>query len=268
MRIETAMTSEAYFADEHISRSTAHRYRGKDGGRAQRYQEVLGRSLFSGSASTAFGTAVDIACGASIERVEWRSRLVVPPTDVLSPDGHRRGKNYTNWKEQIQPGACEVSRADYEKIAEIVDALHEHNGARSLIEATTHSQYSVFWTDAEGHKRKARADGVTPSEWWDLKTTSSDWKDMKFSFLKYGYTWQSAWYSDASAATGLWSPYIFRFVVVQTFAPYDVRIYYLSEDVVDQAREEISKTLGEMRSRDASGVYVPESYHESIELVF
>lgn len=262
--VDTDMPNEAYHSEKgHISRSTAHRYAGIEGGRAQRFAE-RGGVLFAGNASTGFGTAVDIACGAEMRGVDWRTQVAVPPAGVLAADGSRRGKAYQEWK--AANGGCEVNATDFAKIGEIIESIREHNVARELIEAATHSQYSVFWTDENGHARKARADGVTPTEWFDLKTTSSEWRDLKYSFRRFGYDWQSVWYSDAARVAGF-EPFKFKFIVVQVHAPFNVKVVTLNEDALSRAAIEINETLDSIRRRRETGIYVPDSYHTVEELV-
>lgn len=265
--IDVDMPNAAYHAEKgHISRSTAHRYMGAEGGRAQRFAE-RGGVLFSGNAATGFGTAVDIAVGAEMRGVDWKSSVVVPPEGVLAADGSRRGKAYQDWKVTIPADGCEVNATDYAKVGEIVESIREHDAARALLEAATHSQYSVFWTDADGHARKARADGVTATEWFDLKTTSSEWRDLKWSFRRFGYDWQSVWYGDAAKVAGF-GDFTFKFIVVQVSPPFNVKVVTLPADVLARAAEEIKETLDAIRSRRETGLYVPESYHAVEELVF
>lgn len=264
--VDVDMSNEAYHGEKgHISRSTAHRYAGIEGGRAQRFAE-RGGVLFAGNASTGFGTAVDIACGAEMRGMDWRTQIAVPPPDVLAADGSRRGKAYQQWKATLGDEGCEVNATDFAKVGEIIESIREHNVARELMEAATHSQYSVFWTDENGHARKARADGVTPTEWFDLKTTSSEWRDLKYSFRRFGYDWQSVWYSDAARVAGF-EPFKFRFIVVQTFAPFNVKVVTLNEDALSRAAIEINETLDSIRRRRETGIYVPDSYHTVEELV-
>ena len=266
--VSTDMSNEAYHAEKsHISRSTAHRYRGVAGGRAQRYAEKYGKSLFGGNASTTFGSIVDAACEAEMTGGNWRSKIVVPPESVLASDGSRRGKAFTEWRQTIPNGGIECSAADFSKVSDIIDSIREHSEANALIEAATHSQYSVFWTDADGHKRKARADGVTSECWFDLKTTSSEWHELKYSFRRFGYDWQDVWYREAAAVAG-WSPFEFKFIVVQTFAPFDVTVLTLDESVLQAADIEIRETLNLIRERRETGVYVPQAYHEIRKLQF
>jgi hypothetical protein len=266
--IDVDMPNEAYHAEKHhISRSTAHRYADDDmGGRSQRYAEQ-GGSLFGGNSSTGFGTIVDVACGAEMRGVDWRSQVAVPPDNVLASDGSRRGKAYQEWKATLPAGFCECNATDYAKVQDIIASIYEHDAAKALVEAATHSQYSVFWTDSDGHARKARADGVTPRGWFDLKTTSSEWRDLKWSFLRFGYDWQAVWYADAARVAGF-EPFDFPFIVVQTFAPFNVKVVTLPGDVLARAADEIKRTLDAIRTRRETGIYVPASYHAVQELVF
>jgi hypothetical protein len=266
--IDVDMPNEAYHAEKrHISRSTAHRYADDDmGGRSQRYAE-RGGSLFGGNSSTGFGTIVDVACGAEMRGVDWRSQVAVPPGSVLASDGSRRGKAYQEWKATLPAGCCECNATDYAKVQDIIASIYEHDAAKALVKAATHSQYSVFWTDSDGHARKARADGVTPRGWFDLKTTSSEWRDLKWSFLRFGYDWQAVWYADAARVAGF-EPFDFPFIVVQTFAPFNVKVVTLPGDVLARAADEIKRTLDAVRTRRETGIYVPASYHAVQELVF
>lgn len=262
LEVFTDMENEAYHAKKsHVSRSQASRYRGVYGGRAQRFAEVEGKSLFAGNAATGFGTLVDGAFEAEARGIDWRSRCAVPPQGVLASDGSRRGKAFQEWRASLPAGAVECSIADFAKVEDIIASIREHKIARRLLDATQHTQYSVFWTDADGHQRKARADGTTPDEWFDLKTTSSEWRELKWSFSRYAYDWQAAWYCDAAVAAG-WMPFSMRFVVVQTFPPYDVKVVRLGGATLATARLEIQRTLDEMRRRVLTGNFVDDRYHE------
>lgn len=263
VQIFADMPNDDYHGERlHVSRSKAHRYRGVLGGRAQRYEQIENKKLFSGNSQTGFGTLVDTAFEAVLRGVDWKSRCAVPPQGVLAADGSRRGKAFIEWRSSLPSEAIECSLVDFEKTADIIESLLEHKAARVLIEAAKFSQYSVFWTDDNGHKRKARADGVTEDlRWFDLKTTSSEWRDLKWSFRRFGYDWQAAWYSDAAAVAGS-DPFVFKFIVVQSFAPFDVKVVSLKDEHVERARVEIDATLAEMRRRSETGDFVDPSYHD------
>lgn len=256
------MANDEYRARPEVSRSDASRYRGVYGGRAQRYAEVYKRSLFSGNSATTFGTLVDVAFEAVMLGQDWRSRVCVPPAGALASDGSRRGNAFKAWKEQLPPGSLEASAQEFERVEAIIASTMEHELAGGLIKSATSAQASVFWEDANGHARKARADGVTESgEWFDIKTTSSEWHELKWSFRRYAYDWQAAWYTDAALAAGA-NPFTFRFVVVQVFPPFDCAVFILKDEALDRARIEIDETLDSMRRRRETGLYVPPEYHE------
>lgn len=256
------MPNEVYHSRKPgISRSEAHRYRGVYGGRAQRYRQVLGKTLFAGNSQTNFGTLIDGAIEAEARGLDWKSRCAVAPPSALASDGSRRGKAFQEWKASLPVDAVECSAADFEKAGDIIAAIREHEAANTYINQIEHTQLSVFHTDEDGHRRKARADGVTRSGvWFDLKTTSSEWRELKWSFGRFGYDWQAAWYTDSALAAGF-EPFVFRFIVVQTFAPYDVKVLTLKPETLDRARSEIRETLNLMRQREETGVYVDASYH-------
>jgi hypothetical protein len=267
--ISTTMPNEEYHAEKyHISRSTAHRYRGVYGGLAQRYSEHLGKSLFAGNSSTTFGTIVDTAVDSLMQGRDWRSAIAVPPETALASDGSRRGKAFQEWRSSLPRGAVECNASDFSKVSDMVEALREHREANRLLEACTHTQYSVFWTDENGHRRKARADGVIEGEcWFDLKTTSSEWRDLKWSFLRFGYDWQASWYAEAAAVAG-WPPFQFKFIVVQTFAPFAVKVVTLPQHILDIAAVDIRDCLDTIRTRRESHLWIDDSYHEVEELQF
>ena len=266
--VSSDMANAAYHGERnHISRSTAHRYIGADGGRSQRYAEVYGKSLFSGNAATGFGSIVDAAVECEMRGVDWRKQIAVPPAGVLAADGSRRGKAYQEWKASIPRDGYECSETDFFKVSDIIESIREHKEANSLLEASIHSQYNVFWTDPNGHKRKARADGCTRDAWFDLKTTSSEWRELKWSFLRFGYDWQAHWYTEAAMVAG-WPDFVFKFIVVQTFSPYNVKVVWIPKEIVEKAGQEIRETLDVIRSRREHNQYVDESYHTAHELVF
>lgn len=268
----TDLSNEAYHGQKaHISRSSAHRYRGKDGGLSQRFAEVYGEPLFAGNSSTTFGTLVDKAFEALLSGRDYRSMIAVPPESVLASNGSRRGKAYEEWRNTLPSDGIECNASDFAKLRRIIDSLLEHDAASKLIDAASGSQTSVFWTDENGHKRKARADGTTPDLWFDLKTTSSEFSEILYSrsqynsFARFGYGWQCAWYSDAARAAG-WGDFKFPFIVVQNFPPFAVKVLTLKDSYVEKCREEIRETLDMIKTRRDSGLYLPETYGEMEEI--
>ena len=249
--------------DGHVTRSTAHSVF-KNGGLGQEMLDS-GERLFTGNQATDFGSLVDGAIPMLVCGVDWESRYVSPPDEVLS-NGARRGKAYTEWKDSIG-NAMEISRSDAWKLRHIVANVMGNRAAREIIEATEDCQAAFRHTDAAGHKRKALADGVTPDYLWDFKTTSSTWSQLYRSCIDYGYLWQAAWYVDAAMACG-WPDHQLKFVFAQSTPPFAVRVYTLPEDLVQRARLEIAVTLDQMALRRELGVYRSAEDEEEMELEF
>jgi hypothetical protein len=269
--VRTDMSNDEYHGErDHISRSTAHRYFGEEGGPCQLFVDTYGESLFSGNSATSFGSLVDLACECEMSGRNWRSAVVVPPPGVLAADGSRRGKAYQEWRAaSVSADGCECSQSDFDKVEKIIASLRRHDAANRLLESASHSQLSVFWTDEHGHRRKARADGAVGQEhWFDLKTTSSEWRDLKYSFRRFGYDWQAAWYAEAARVAGFSRPDFFPFVCVQTHAPYRVKVLTLTQPVIDRAVSEIKATLDDIVRRRETGEYLTPEYHAISELDF
>lgn len=265
--VHTDLSNDEYHANKtHLSRSHVHRFKGRYGWKTQKFCDA-GRSVFDGSASTDLGSSLDAAFSAVVEKRSLDDVFCVPPVDVLTSNGQRRGKAFDQWKENLPPGAIEVSPATRTKIDDMIASILEHDEARRLIEETTSTQTSVFWTDPDGFNRKARADGVTPSLWYDLKTTSAEWRDLHKSFIRFGYHWQASWYHDAAVAAGH-PEFTMPFIVVQTDPPHAVKVVTLPSRLIEFAGREIRETLFEMRRRRDTGVYVPEDYGKVEELEF
>jgi len=230
-------------------------------------QEMLdnGERLFTGNAGTDFGTLVDRAIPALVCGSDLESLYAVAPEEVLS-NGARRGKPYTDWKDQLGD-KLEISGADWYRLTKIVGNVLRHPAASEILEATEDCQATFRWVDEAGHPRKALADGVTAQFLWDFKTTSSDWKDLHRSCLNFGYVAQDAWYEDGAVACG-WPPHRLKFVFAQSQKPFAVRVYTLPQDVVDTARERIRVTLEQIALRRELGLYRGPEDMEVMELEF
>lgn len=262
--LDQAAVDAAYRADDgHYTRSYAHSVF-KGGGLAQECLD-RGESLFSGNAGTSFGSLVDRAIPAVIAGNDLESLYAIPPEDVLS-NGARRGKPYLEWKAALA-GRQEISAEDWDRLNRIVCNCLTHPLVSDILGKTLDCQATFRHTDAAGHKRKGLADGVCEGFLWDFKTTSSSWDQLYRSCMDYGYLWQDAWYEDAAVACG-WPPHRLKFIFAQTSRPFGVRVYTMPQDLVDQARDQIARTLDQIALRRELGVYRSVEDEEEGELVF
>jgi hypothetical protein len=262
VNVSHTMANDEYHAHPSLSRSVVHRFKSPI---VQQFVD-RGGSIFGGSAATELGTHFDTAFGATIEKRSLDDVFVSAPRDVLAADGSRRGKAFTEWKQSLAPGAAEVSSATRSQLSDMILSLSEHKRARELMEQTMSTQTSVFWRDGNGFDRKARADGVTEDLWYDVKTTSSEWRDLYKSFVRFGYHWQAAWYTEAARESGYDKPFRMPFIVIQSGPPYEVKVLTIPDRLVEQASREITETLYEMRRRRETQKYLPEEYGQEEEL--
>jgi hypothetical protein len=249
---------------DYISRSYAHQiYR--HGGCGQALLES-GVSLFSGNAGTSFGTLFDELWDIVISGKKIEDLFCLAPESVLSASGQRRGKAFDEWKAEMAAGGKrEISRADLEKLRLMLRGVQANTAITDLIDATVETQKSVFWTDAHGHRRRARLDGNTPSLVYDVKTTSSTWPELAKSFLNFGYFWQAHWYVESAMELG-YERHRMPFICVQTIPPYEAQVFLPPVELVDAAGEQIKRTLDQIALRRETGEYLPADYSEIKEL--
>lgn len=148
---------------------------------------------------------------------------VAPPVDRRTKAGKAEYEKFL----EIKGDRIEICRADYETAVEMVKKVLSVPYVPRLLRGDR--ERPIFWTDEiSGIACKARLDVLTEVSGApvivDYKTTN-DASDVGFarSVIKYGYDFQTAYYSEAvKALTGI-SPR-FVFIAQEKTAPYAVNI--------------------------------------------
>lgn len=269
MRTTLDTPNDVYHSDDgYISRSTANmafRYG------PQAYGLMLrGVRFFKGSSATVIGSKFDELVERRImEGLSFDQQLAIPPAEVLTSNGQRRGKAYTDWLHDIeQRGLVPSSVDDYELFMRMEESMMGNAAARSIVESTTQCQRSTWWTTTDGHQLKARFDGEAPWGIWDLKSTSSDWKSLPKKCVDLGYIWQAVWYTMAASEVGI--PHgdasEMPFVFVQTVPPFQTKVRTFPKSRCDEARDDMLFTLDWMRyARERSEFEDPDQTVEEME---
>jgi hypothetical protein len=227
----------------------------KHGARAQQWMD-LGHQLVPQTNSLTVGTRFDRVVEGIIQGRSIDDMIFTPPAEVLTKQGHRRGKAYDEWKSN-QNGIV-VSADDEFQLRSMVESLMAHKAARDLVEMSTETQVSVFF-EIDGHRVKVRPDGCLPTMWWDLKSTSSTWDRIYNSAADYGYYEQEWLYVKGAMAIGLeW--HRMPFVFTQTMPPYATEVMYLPEELVEIAGERMKEAMEVASLRISTGVYTPDEY--------
>ena len=235
----------------------------KFGGSAQQWLDT-GHKLFEGNYATKLGTKFDslimsIAAGFSLDEC-----IQVPPAEVLTSNGQRRGKAYEEWKEKLYGHEIDCNEEEAFLLRTMAEHTLANPAARELIETTIETQLSVFF-ELRGHRVKVRPDGVCEDRWWDLKSTSSQFDTLYRSVFDYGYGEQEWLYVQAAMALGM-DHFRMPFVFTQTMAPYACHVFYLPEEIVEEAGRRMLRVMEEVRLRRSTGVYLPADHGEITEL--
>ena len=258
------MSAADYFSqNDFLSRSFLHSV-AKYGGEAQRWMDQ-GYPLFTGNAATTLGSNFDALVMAVAEGKKFSDIVQVPPPDVLASNGSRRGKAYEDWRDKAKAkGIIDVNAEDAWKLEQMLNHLLENPAAKRLVDETTETQVSVFF-EVNGHRCKVRPDGCTPTLWWDLKSTSSTWDRLYRSVFDFGYAEQQWLYTEAAKAIG-YDDFRMPFVFVQTMPPFACHVFYLPQELVNEAGLRMLRVMEEVRLRRETGVYEPADAGEITEL--
>lgn len=166
---------------------------------------------------------------------------------LAAPECDRRtkaGKEAYAAAQAASAGKVLLPADDYDLCLRLRDAVERNHEARALLDACTHFEQSVLWTDeVTGLACKARFDALSPACVVDLKTTrSAQAHGFIRSIISYGYHRQAAWYLRAARAVGL-DARDFAFVVAEKAAPYQVAVYRLDVAALEYGAEECDDLL-------------------------
>ena len=206
---------------------------------------------------------------AEIGEHDFWERVVVAADSLVTATG-ALSKKADEWLKSLDPGLIPLSPADRDKLRAQTNRLLADRDVRELLESRVDAEFNVRW-QWNGHKVRCRVDGMTPSVFFDWKTTRDKAPSRTWfhSVKEYGYHLQSAMYQSAMEAMGMPSERM-RFIVTSTVWPHECFVCVLPERLVDIGRRECLRLLDELQQRlefdcwsrlDSQGVcelYVPE----------
>lgn len=166
-----------------------------------------------------FGTDEEIVV---VDAATWRGKAA----EEARAEAHARG-------------AVPILATDAEAIDRMATRLWTHDEASALLRQTgAQREASVFATDVEGQRIKARFDLLAPVA-VDLKSTSSnplsDY-DMTKAVVSYGYDTSAAHYLEVAERAGL-DVADFALVFVGKRPPHAVRVVVLEPDFIARGRD-------------------------------
>jgi len=214
---------DAYYSDtKFISNSML--------GKLKSSPKELARYFEKGSVTTpamTFGRAFHLAI---LEPEVFSSKVAIY-------DGKtKRGKVWDEFSE-LNKDKDIITEIEFECIKGMESALVGNEDIVKLLVGK--KEVPMVWEDSLSSVNcKGKVDILNNDIIVDIKTTQdSSFEGFKRSAYKYGYNRQSAYYLDGFGAKE------FIFVVIEKKAPYNIGVYYCSDDFIASGREEYSSLL-------------------------
>jgi hypothetical protein len=191
--------------------------------------------------------------------------LVFSPEEIIKAeeniviyDGIRRGKKWDQFQMENE-GKTIVTVGEHERALEstataraIATSVRNHPFMLKAL-ASGQSEVAVTWDQREV-KCKGKLDHLAKDVIIDLKTTIDAGVGFEREIERRGYWAQGAWYQEGVELNGLGRlPFII--VAIEKTEPYDVAIWELDQDGLDQAREKNHQWLREVDCCQKVGIW-------------
>jgi exodeoxyribonuclease VIII len=183
--------------------------------------------------------------------------VITYPPEHLTPSGAASTKAATiAWaEEQRATGVVVIAPNDARRVNAMAEAVLAHPEARQILENVAGREVSVF-ADVDGVPVRARFDIYDGTDAADLKTArDASPKGFNTSVGRYGYAIQEAWYAMCHAAVTGNELESFRFLVVESTAPYLVGVYDLDFMWEQIGREQTKRALDLYRQCTETGAW-------------
>lgn len=162
---------------------------------------------------------------------------------ILPPNIDRRTKEgkekYQNFIDETQ-GMTIITREQDDHIEGMHRAIMSHEIASSIVVAEGESEITIDY-EYLGYKWKSIIDRYSSFRHiiWDLKTTDdASPEGFRRSMYKYRYHIQAALYMEGMRSLG-YDVQAFVFLAIEKNPPYQIGLYYISQDLVNQALQQI-----------------------------
>jgi hypothetical protein len=180
-----------------------------------------------------------------LEPDKYKHNLVIWNEDMFPVKGKTlRTKENKVWLAQLQEMNIEkqlIHTKDFNTVESMIASIKGKPNAIKYLEDAVYEQISI--AEINGVGMKSKGDILRNDEWLiDIKTTSDIRQDAFVdSCKKYGYYRQAAMYLE------MFDKKRFGFLVVEKKAPYKVAFYEVTEESIQQGREELYVLLEEYK---------------------
>jgi len=166
----------------------------------------------------------------------------------------------------INEGRIPLKAERYEAVRRVVDALERFRERTGAFTAGKPEQALIWHEGAEWARCKVDWLPDEPSaHLWDLKTISGratlqSWSRNAFDL---GYDMQAAYYPRGAECVRGEPPEGMRFAVIETSAPYGIRVFEMSPQALDVAQAQISEAIAIWAECRATNAW--PSYPDDVE---
>lgn len=194
--------------------------------------------------------AFDLGTATHTKVLGTGANVVTYPAEHLTPSGNVSTKKETGeWvTEQRSNGLIVLTATDLAKVDAMAEAVLAHPEARAVLEQIAGREVSIF-AEVDGVHMRARFDIYDGTQAADLKSArDASPKGFNRAVGSYGYHIQDRWYNDAHTAVTGAELETFKFLVVESTAPYLVGVYDLDFMWEDIAKERTKRARELYRS--------------------
>lgn len=194
--------------------------------------------------------AFDLGTAAHTKVLGTGTKTVIYPPEHLTPSGNVSTKAATVvWEnEQRAKGLIPISESDNRRVDAMAESALKHPEARGLIESISGREVTIL-TNIEGVDVRARFDLYDGQNAADVKTArDASPKGFNKSVASYGYHIQERWYRDAHRAETGTELETFKFLVIESVAPYLVAVYdldFMWEEIATKRTKQARDTYRE-----------------------
>jgi hypothetical protein len=184
------------------------------------------------------------------------SGVAVIPTEILASNGAASTKESKAFiADAYAQGLVPVKQAEYDEIVAMSESVLKHPNARPILESIAGREVSLF-AEVDGVPVRTRFDIYGGSDGGDLKSArDASPKGFNRSVATYGYHIQEQWYRMTHAAITGEELETFKFIVVESTAPYLVGVYDLDFMWEQIGREQTKRAIDLYRQCTRTGVW-------------
>lgn len=179
------------------------------------------------------------------------SLVEIIPASALNLDGHRKGPNWTAFKNAADPSKIHYTAREAAESMAMVNSVLNHPAVGQWHNAASHREASIYW-EQDGINLRCRPDWIVESRGEliaiDLKTARDASEDGMDRAIRSAYAFQQAHYSPGIEAAFGVPIAAFLFVAVDSKPPYTTYVHGVGHEAMKHATEDWKQTIKNLKA--------------------